>query len=289
MRTEAGAIIQGPERTVLPGYFEAIGVRPTTGRLFTDTDRVEGESPVVVNTLAAARHFGGNALGQSIRKGDSAPRHLRIVGVVPDLRLRGRDGRMEPEMYVLPEPDTLGHASAITMVVRPHEGASISYEALRRIATSIGPKVLVGRIRPITDVLGQQVATPRRRTILLGLLGGFGLALTLVGIFSMTAYVVARRTREIGIRMAFGAAPRDVVRQVVRDTMWPVLIGLSVGLGAAFYATRLVATFLFQTTPHDPGTFLGVVAVVSAGAVLAAWLPARRAARVEPVIALRPE
>ena len=124
---------------------------------------------------------------------------------------------------------------------------------------------------------------------LLGLLGTFGLVLTLVGIFSMTAYAVARRTREIGIRMAFGAAPGDVVRHVVRDTMWPALIGLLVGIGAAFYATRIVAAFLFQTTPHDPGTFAGVAILVALGACLAAWIPARRAARVEPVTALRVE
>lgn len=289
MTTDAGASIQGPTRTVLPGYFEAIGVRPTSGRVFTAADRVEGESPVVVNALAAARHFGGNALGQAIRQDDSSPRYFRVVGVVPNLRLGDPDDEVAPEMYVLAGPDTLGQSDAITMVIRLREGASIPYETLRGIATAIGPKVLVGRIRPITDVLGQQVATPRRRTILLGLLGTFGLVLTLVGIFSMTAYAVARRTREIGIRMAFGAAPGDVVWHVVRDTMWPALIGLLVGIGAAFYATRIVAAFLFQTTPHDPGTFAGVAILVALGACLAAWIPARRAARVEPVTALRAE
>jgi ABC-type antimicrobial peptide transport system permease subunit len=125
--------------------------------------------------------------------------------------------------------------------------------------------------------------------ILLSLLGGFGLLLTLVGIFSMTTYAVARRTREIGIRIAFGAGPGDVVRHVVADTIWSVLIGLAVGLGGALYATRVIASFLFETTPHDPGTFLGVVALIAVAACLAAWIPARRAATVEPIIALRTE
>jgi putative ABC transport system permease protein len=121
------------------------------------------------------------------------------------------------------------------------------------------------------------------------LLGGFGLLLTVVGIFSMTAYAVARRTREIGIRMVFGARPADVVWHVVQATVWPVLIGLAVGLGGAFYANRVIAAFLFETTPHDPGTLLGVVALTAGAACVAAWIPARRAAKVEPVTALRAE
>jgi ABC-type lipoprotein release transport system permease subunit len=113
--------------------------------------------------------------------------------------------------------------------------------------------------------------------------------LTLVGIFSMTAYAVARRTREIGVRVAFGARPAQVVRIMVRDAAWPVALGLIAGSVCAYYATRIIRGFLFQTAPHDPATLVTVVLLLAVTACLAAWLPARRAASVDPVSALRAE
>ena len=125
--------------------------------------------------------------------------------------------------------------------------------------------------------------------VLLTLLGLFGLLLTLVGIFSMTAYAVARRTREIGVRVAFGARPAQVVRVMIRDALWPVAFGLVAGLFGTYYATRLITSFLFQTTPHDPATLIVVAVVLGLAACVAAWLPARRAASVDPLSALRVE
>lgn len=287
LKNEAGQLVEGPLRTVLPGFFEALAVRAVAGRVFTVSDRVSAESPAVVNILAATRYFGGNAVGQTLGTDGRLPRRLRIVGVVPNLQHGDPSGPPEPQVYVLPEPDIKHESAALSIILRRRPGTSISYEQLKSVAEAIGPRVLIGTIRPMDAIASEQVKQPRHRTVLLGLLGGFGLILTLVGIFSMTAYAVARRTREIGIRIAFGATPRDVVRQVVRDTMWPVLMGLSVGVGVAFYATRMMAAFLFQTTPHDPGTFAAVAILVTLGAGLAAWAPARLAARVEPVTALR--
>ena len=123
--------------------------------------------------------------------------------------------------------------------------------------------------------------------LLLGLLGGFGLLLTVVGIFSMTAYAVARRTREIGIRMALGARPADGPHDGPRRAA--SCLGLGVGLGGTYYATRVITSFLFQTTPHDPATLASVVVLLGVAACVAAWIPARRAASVDPVTALRSE
>jgi ABC-type antimicrobial peptide transport system permease subunit len=123
--------------------------------------------------------------------------------------------------------------------------------------------------------------------VLLGVLGGVGLLLTLVGIFSVTAYAVARRTREIGVRMAFGAGKAHVVRAMVGDAIWPVALGLIAGVGAAYFVTRLIATFLFRTTPHDPLALSAGVGLLGLSALIAAWIPARRAALVDPVTALR--
>ena len=125
--------------------------------------------------------------------------------------------------------------------------------------------------------------------VLLTLLAIFGLLLTLVGIFSMTAYAVARRTREIGVRVAFGALPADVVGAMVRDAVWPVVSGLAAGLTGSDYATQLISGFLFETPPHDAATLATAVTLLGIAASLAAWWPARRAALVDPVTALRAE
>jgi putative ABC transport system permease protein len=287
-RADTGADFEGPQRTVLPGYLEAISVRPLAGRLFDESDRVTGGEAVVVNAAASQRYFGGDAVGHTLRSGDKIPRQWRIVGVVPNLRHGGPQGQVEPEMYVLPDPNRNDTSSlTLAMIMRLREGAPLSIDRLKQTAEAVGPRVLVGRARPATAVLRQQVAEPRHRMLLLTLLAVFGLLFTLVGIFSMTAYAVARRTREIGVRVAFGARPGQVVAAMIRDAAWPVALGLVAGLAVTYYATRLIASFLFQTTPHDPTTLVAVVAGLGAAACLAAWLPARRAASVDPVTALR--
>jgi predicted permease len=286
---DTGGKLDGPDRTVLPGYLEAMGVRPLAGRLLEETDRATADV-VVVNATASQRYFAGEAVGHTLTMGDDPPRKMRIVGVVPDLRYRGPQGEIRPELYMLPGSQYSGRrAMALAMVVRMREGTSLPIERLKEIAESVGPRVLVGRARPASELLSQPVAGPRDRMLLLTMLGLFGLLLTLVGIFSMTAYAVARRTREIGVRMAFGARPVQVVGVMIRDAMWPVAIGLGAGLAGTYYATRLITSFLFETPPHDPVTLATVVALLAAAACLAAWLPARRAAAVDPVAALRAE
>jgi putative ABC transport system permease protein len=210
-----------------------------------------------------------------------------VVGVVSHVKrwgaLRDQD---RPNIYRL-VPATYNGTLAI--VVRTTPGAAIPASALRNVATSVGPRVLIDRIESGADLLGANIKTPRQRTILLSLLGSLGLLLTLVGIASVTAFAVARRTREIGVRMAFGAEPHSVVWTMMRDAAWPMVLGLAVGLGASVYATKLVGSFLFETTPTDPVTFAAAAIVLAVTAAIAAWLPARRAARVDPVQALRSE
>jgi predicted permease len=286
-KTDAGVSVEGPQRTVLPGYLETMGVRAVAGRLLEDVDRATGEA-VVVNVTSSQRYFGGNAVGQALRVTGKNPRSLRIVGVVSNLRHSGPQGRVEPEMYVLPDPaESNTSALQLAMLMRLRPGMSVSGERLKAAAESIGPRVLVGDVKPAAALLSQQMTTPRHRMLLLTMLGVFGLLLTLVGIFSMTAYAVARRTREIGVRMAFGARPAQVVAVVIADAVWPVALGLVAGLAGAYYATRIIRSFLFETTASDPLTLVIVVAVLGAAACLAAWLPARRAASVDPVLALR--
>lgn len=160
---------------------------------------------------------------------------------------------------------------------------------LKQIAESVGPRVVVGDVRPASELVAQNVERPRHRMVLLALLGGLGLLLTLVGIFAMTAYAVARRTREIGVRIAVGATPTDVLTMMLADVAKPVGIGILAGLSGAALATRVIASFLFQTTPTDPGTFALVAIAIAIAACFAAWIPSRRALRVDPVSALRAE
>ena len=288
-QADTGAQLEGPRRIVLPGYFEAMRVRPIAGRLFEDADRATGDV-VVINAASSRQHFGGNAIGHMVRLLHDKQRHWRVVGVVPNIRHGGPEGPVGPEMYVLPdpeEPDIDPMTLTLAMVMRLRGSRSLSAERLKQIAESLGPRVLVGQARPATALVREQVARPRDRMLLLTLLAVFGLLLTLVGIFSMTAYAVARRTREIGVRVAFGAVPAHVVGIMVRDAVWPVAFGLAAGLAGTYYATRLISGFLFETPPHDAATLGAVVALLGVAACVAAWLPARRAASVDPVAALR--
>jgi putative ABC transport system permease protein len=287
---DTGVDFEGPQRTVLPGYFEAMGVGPLAGRLLEPPDRAAGEA-AVVNATVSSRYFGGNALGHTLKTSGKHPRLWRIVGVVPDIRHGGPQGRRRPEMYVLPDPAPSSESPLLTlaMVMRLHDGRSLTPDRLKQVAESLGPRVLVGKVRPASALVSQLVATPRHRMLLLTLLGAFGLALTLVGIFSMTAYAVARRTREIGVRIALGARSTQVVGAMIRDAVWPVTLGLAAGLAGTYYATRVIASFLFETRPHDPATLAAAVCVLGVTALLAAWLPARRAATIDPLIALRAE
>lgn len=288
--TETGQAVSGPQRTIMPGYFEALGVRPIAGRLLADGDSSSGESPVVINDVSARTFFNDAPIGQTVRTDGKDARVFRIVGVVRNIRHGGPQSRVQPEMYMLPEPAVGGRdewRTTMAIVMRLRKGASISEKRLHEMAESIGPRVLVGRIRSAHELVGEKVATPRNRVVLFSVLGGFGLALTLVGVFSVTAYAVARRTREIGIRTAFGARPHQLVMAFVADAAKPTAIGILLGVAGAYYATRLLKPFLFQTTPGEPATLAVVAGVIGVATCLAAWIPARRATRVDPVIALR--
>jgi ABC-type antimicrobial peptide transport system permease subunit len=173
------------------------------------------------------------------------------------------------------------------VVMRPQGNVPGLSTQLRQIAQSVGPRVLVERIRTGNDWFRDRVITPRRRTVLLGLLGGLGVTLALVGVFGMTAYAVSRRTAEIGVRMAFGARPAQVVRTIVRDSAVPIVLGTLIGLGGAILATGVIESFLFETAPNDPATLAIVAVTLAAAGCLAALVPALRAARVDPASSLR--
>ena len=289
-KADTGIDMEGPQRTVLPGYFEAMDVRPLMGRLFEHADLAAAEA-ALINTSGNTKYFNGAAVGHTFTTTiNKLPRQLRIVGVIPDIKHGGPQDRGGAQMYVLPDPrPDIPTMDALAMVMRVRGVGTIAPERLKQIAESLGPRVLIGRIRPASDVVSQEVERPRHRTLLLSLLGGSGLLLMLVGIFGMTAYAVARRTREIGVRIAIGASSANVLTMILVDVATPVAFGIAVGLAGAVFATRVIASFLFKTTPSDPGTLVVVVVTVAIVATIAAWIPSRHALRVDPVSALRAE
>jgi len=275
---------------VLPGYFETLGMALKSGRLPTLGDYEAGQRGAVLSESAARALFRGEpAVGrQFTRAGQAEPYH--VLGVVGDVRHGGPLRKNEPNQVFFPfEPAKSDIIQPMMIVMRPSGRLPGLAERLRRTAQSVGPRVLVERIRSGNDWFGDRVVTPRRQTVLLGLLGGLGLVLAFIGVFGMTAYAVARRTAEIGVRMAFGARPGQVVRMVVRDAAVPITIGILAGLGGAALSTRVIASFLFETRPIEPGTFAAVAVTLAAAGCVAALIPARRATRVDPAATLRAE
>lgn len=289
--TGHGESVSVSTKEILPGYFDAIGLTPLQGRFLDDADHSAGAAAVLSQAAARQLFPDGPAVGRTFTMSRTI---WNVVGVVADIRSKGAFEPDRPAVYLPFRPEDPGSDFARRgytpiVVVRPAGDGTILADSLRRAAHAVGPSVIVERIRSGSDWFGDNVEQTRHRTLLLGLIAGLGLVLTLVGIIGVTAYAVARRTREIGVRMAFGARPVDVVARILRDAAWPVGIGVVLGLGGAYYATRAIESFLYEVPPRDPATFAAVALVMGLVALLAAWIPARRAATIDPVVALRAE
>jgi predicted permease len=274
---------------VLPGFFETLGVELRDGRLPTNEDYAAGVQGAVINEAAARDLFPeGPAVGRQFESSGQSE-GWTVLGVVADIRHGGPlgDTRFTSQVYLPFEPSEFSLTQAMTVVLRPSAPNMDLDGQLRSAAQSIGQRVLIERTRTASDWFDDRVMTPRRRTVMLSLLGGLGLLLALVGVFGMTAYAVAGRISEIGVRMAFGAAPRQVVRMIVRDSAAPILIGTLVGLGGAVAGTRIIRSFLFETEPTDAATLAVVALMLVATGSLAALIPALRAARIDPAATLR--
>ena len=286
---------------VSPGYFETIGASLSEGQWPTDAADAPGVRGVVINESAARALFPGvSAIGREVTRGRSledvargrpAPAWM-VLGVIADLRHGGplrRRGIGEPQVFFPLAAHPADLSTATIAVVRRSGPVRDLGDRLREAAHAIGPRVLVERIRSADDLFGDAVMTPRRRLVLLAILGGFGLVLALVGVFAMTAYAVTRRTAEIGVRLAFGARPAQVVRTILRDSAAPIVVGTGLGVAGASAATRLIESFLFETAPRDPVTLTVVAMTLALAGCLAALGPALRAANVDPAISLRAE
>lgn len=280
-------------RVATPGYFETIGIPLKRGRLFTDDDR-PGSPQVVLITESAARQYfpGEDPIGKTITlgwgRGKDKPRAGgQVIGIIGDVKDAGLDEAEPPELYLPYKQWPLqGMAVMLQTSVPPATVAN----AARRAVYATDPNMPVGNVRTLEEIVARSISQPRFYTLLLTLFAGVALILAAIGIFGVLSYAVAQRTREIGIRMALGAQGRTVRGLVVRQAMVLAFIGVALGTILALWLSRsLVAKMLFNTSPHDAGTYIAVATVLTVVALVASYVPARRATRVDPIVALRAE
>jgi ABC-type antimicrobial peptide transport system permease subunit len=263
---------------ISPAYFQTLGVPMTAGRAFVAAD--EGQTVAIVNESAARRHWNErNAVGQSIIVGGE--RAFQVVGVVKDTHIDGIDS-VEP-LIVLPL--TRAHADAFPRLVfdsaDPSAGAKVA-SLVARMERRARVEVM-----PLGDRLDDQLAELALAPLAASVLGLFALGLATVGMFGVFGYVVRQRTREIGIRIALGARSAEIIRLVLAGSSRPVVAGLVVGILGALGASQVLRSKLYGLNPLDPFTYAGVALLLSAAAMAASYLPACRAARLNPTQALR--
>jgi putative ABC transport system permease protein len=277
---------------VTPRYFESMGIPILSGRDVAPTDTRQSPNVVVINDVFARRHFAGeNPLGNRLKLQGQERDPLLIVGVIGNVRNLALDEQPTPEVYVpyLQDPLFPDYQRAMTMVVRSKSDPGAIAEPLRTAITSVDKSLPVYALKPLTEHLRDSLARRRFNLILLTVFSCVALALAAVGIYGVISYGVTQRTHEMGIRMALGAKPRDVLRLVVRQAMLLALAGVGIGLIASLALTRLMKGLLFSVSVTDPITFVVISLLMTLIALLACLIPARRATKVDPLVALRYE
>jgi predicted permease len=279
---------------ISPRYFETMGTPILSGRGFEpQDDRVSGTSntntplPAVINQAMARRYFGdANPLGRRFYSIIEPRQKYEIVGVVKDVRFKSlREG--SPPTYYLPYISDPGHDAAFALRTISAPGAMAA--SLRQVAQEVDPTIRVRDVRSLNDLVNTSLHQERVLAQLGGFLSVFALALACLGLYGVLSFSVAQRTREIGVRMALGAQRKDVLSLVVGRGLKLTLLGLALGLIAALAVTRFVSSLLYGVTATDPVTFVGVSLLLLLVAMLASWLPARRATKLDPMTVLRHE
>jgi predicted permease len=277
---------EGFARMVSDGYREALGLRLVAGRDLTPDDGPKGELVVVVNeTLARTIWPGQDPIGQFLIADGIGTPERRVVGVVADVRHKALEAAAGSELYI-PIRQSRSYRG-LYLVVRSSLPPAALDSALRASLAPLGDAVGGSRLRVLDELVDRAVSPRRFTTLVLTGFALFALLLASLGVYAVVAYGVSRRRQEFGIRLALGASPGDVQRTVLGDTVRLASAGLAVGLPVAWVVTRLMRDLLFGVKPTDPTTFAGMIAMLGAMAMLAAYVPARRASRLDPVRTLR--
>src|SRR6185295_1541318 len=275
---------------VSPDYFATLGIAQREGRVFDGRDGLKTEKVIVVNrSLAETIWRGQSPLGQRITFDvpvNEKSEWYRVVGVVADVRHAElkEDSGLQAYLPLFQAPST-----EASLVVRTAGSPGGLAAAVARTVREVDPGLPVASVKTLDALLADSVAAPRANAFLLSLLAVLALVLAAVGVYGVLSYSVAERTREIGLRMALGASVGEILRQLLREGLAIVFAGIAAGLLGAFFLARTLESLLYGVTARDPLTYLGVPLVLLAVAVIATWVPARRATRVEPVVALRYE
>jgi len=272
-------------------YFKTMKIKVLEGRGFEPQDDSDtAMKAVVVNQALAKRFWKGSPLGRRVNPGFGDPKvWCTIVGVVEDTKNAGMDKPAGPELYlqVRQVADFLG--GNMNYVVRTSTDSLAIESSIRNVVREMDPSLPVYNLKTMNDVVSKSMVQPRFLALLLATFSGIALFLAAIGIYGVMAYSVAQRTQEIGVRMALGAQPLHVLRLIFGQSLMMLLIGTAIGLAGAFALTRLMSTLLFGVTATDPLTYVSVVGILTFVALLACYIPARRAAKVDPLIALRYE
>ena len=288
-RTPDIADVEVPVDAVTANYFTTMGIPLRAGRFFTAQDDADAPPVVIINENMARRYWPNeDPIGKRFKYGgeQSQAPWMTIVGVVGDMRRTGYDRPIRYETFL---PTRQSPRGALTLVVRTAGDPLALVSAVRGQIRALDPEQPIYQIAWMEQMLSDMVAQRRFTMALLGTFAGLAFVLGIIGVYGVTSYLVTQRTREVGLRLALGAPPRDLVHMVVRQGMLVAAIGLGLGLAGALLLTRLMGSLLYEVSPTDAATLLVVTAGLAAATFIANWLPARRAARVDPLVALRAE
>ncbi len=285
-----GSLMDQPQaeaRIVSNDYFDVMKIPLRSGRYFSDYDTKDSPHVAVVNETVARLYWPNeNPVGRFIEMPAFGAGRCQVVGIVADIRQTNLSNAPAPGIYI---PYTQEIMPWQTLVVRTKTDPMSLAEPIRREVAALDPQQPVARVATLDELIEESTAQPRFRTFLLGGFAIIALLLSAIGIYGVMAYTVSRRTREIGVRMALGARRVDILRLIFNESMALTLIGLFLGLAGAYAITRAMNSLLFEVTSTDPPTFAVVTLLLCSVAFLASYIPARRAARVDPMVALRYE
>jgi putative ABC transport system permease protein len=275
--------------SITPDFFRVLQVSLLRGRFFSDRDRADTQRVAIINETTAKTHWPNeDPLGKRFTFGgdpDDDARWRMVVGIVADTRRAGVDQPVRTESY---QPYTQDPRSMTVLIRTAGEPAAIA-PALRAVVRELDPDQPLARVAPLEELIDIQTAARRFNTWLLGAFGAAAIALTAIGLYSLLAYLVALRRHEMAVRLAIGGTPNHVLGLIVRHVSWVVAIGISLGLAGALTAAQSMRGLLFGIEPWDPLSQTATIVVLGLVAVAAAWIPTRRAMRVDPAIVLRTE
>jgi putative ABC transport system permease protein len=275
-------------RSVTPGFFAALGIRILKGRDFEPQD-LNSQRVAIVSQGFAREYIPGNPLGKEFSILEDKKGHqqwMEIVGVVNDVRDRAvKEFAPGPVFYT---PFSFGN-NWCEIIARTSANPLVLVPGFERVVRSVDKEAAITNIRTVDQIIAQSSAEPKFQTLLLGSFGTLGLLLAIIGVYGVISYSVVQRTHEIGVRMALGARRADVLRMVLRQGMLLATAGIVMGIGGALALTRVLRNFLFEIKPTDPATFVGVAISLTIAALAACYIPARRAMKVDPMVALRYE